>query len=162
MVYKQSNQTGIVRRRFWALLVILALLVGAFFFVLYDLQITHGDEYLERSQRKIAKTDTVEASRGEILDSLGRVLVTNQTKYQATIDLSLMGQPEQRNATLAELIALCQIHGIKWNDNLPITTEQPFQYTTDTPFFVLSAKEDGSEKQTKNFCEFFQNYIPLA
>lgn len=148
MVYKESNQHGIVRRRFWTLLIILALLIGTFSIVLYNLQIVHGDEYLERSQRKITKTETVEAARGNLLDSSGQILVTNQAQYQATIDLSLMGKTEQRNAALSEIIALCRDLGVSWNDTLPITPSSPFRFTSDTPYFTVSTTDEGAEKRS--------------
>ena len=54
-------------------MVLLAAVLVGFLWVLYDLQYVHGAEYLEQSRRKIAKTETVEASRGQILDRYGRV-----------------------------------------------------------------------------------------
>lgn len=145
MAHKRSPQDRIVHHRFRALIVILALFVGVFFFVLYDLQIVHGEEYLEQSQRKIAQTETVEAARGDILDSLGRVLVTNRISYQATLDTSLMGSVEQRNAIILELLQLCREHDVVWNDSLPISAQEPFTYTTVSPFYTATTTEDGQE-----------------
>ncbi|MGN1003316.1 MAG: penicillin-binding transpeptidase domain-containing protein [Oscillospiraceae bacterium] len=138
----------LIRRRLRVLLVLLAALVGVFCFLLYNLQIVHGAEYLERSQRKIAQTETVDAARGEILDTLGRVLVSNKNSYQATLDLSLMGNAAQRNATLQELLELCREQDVTWNDTLPITAQEPFTYTTESPFYTVSADEDGTETKT--------------
>ena len=138
----------LIRRRLRVLLVLLAALVGVFCFLLYDLQVVHGAEYLERSQRKIAQTETVDAARGEILDTLGRVLVSNKNSYQATLDLSLMGNAAQRNATLQELLELCREQDVTWNDTLPITAQEPFTYTTESPFYTVSTDEDGMETKT--------------
>ena len=135
----------LVHRRLRILLAILAVLIGVFFFVLYNLQITHGAEYLERSQYKIAQTETVDASRGGILDSLGRVLVSNRVSYQATLDLKLLGSAEQRNATLHELLALCREQNVVWNDSLPISAQSPFTFTSDTPYFYSTTNQDGEE-----------------
>ncbi|MGM9606988.1 MAG: penicillin-binding transpeptidase domain-containing protein [Oscillospiraceae bacterium] len=138
----------LIRRRLWALVLILAALVGAFCYVLYDLQVVQGTDYLERSQRKIPQTETVDADRGEILDSLGRVLVSNRISYQTTLDLSLMGSTEQRNATLKELLELSREQEMTWTDTLPITTQEPFTYTTDDPFYTTSTDEEGVETKT--------------
>ena len=62
-------------RRVWAMALLLALMVTAMGATLYDLQINNGDVYLEKTQLKIAETQTVEASRGQILDRNGQVLV---------------------------------------------------------------------------------------
>lgn len=145
MIDDKTEHSGIVRRRLWVLLLILAALMGVFCYMLYDLQIVHGEEYLERSQRKIAETETVEAARGELLDSLGRVLVTNRVGYQVTLDTSLLGTSEQRNATLTQLLEICRKYGVDWTDTLPITTEEPFSYTGAEPFFTISTNEDGED-----------------
>ncbi len=149
----------LVRRRLWVLMLLLAVLMAAFCFVLCDLQVVHGDDYLERSQNKIAQTETVDAVRGEILDSLGRVLVSNRVSYQATLDTSLMGTAAERNATLQELLELCRELGVDWTDTLPITAEAPFTYTTDEPFYTTSTDEEGA--QTRSLTRLGQLAVQL-
>ena len=87
-------------------MVLLAAVLVGFLWVLYDLQYVHGAEYLEQSRRKIAKTETVEASRGQILDRYGRVLVGNRASYNVSLDTSFMG--EERNAILLRLLEICR------------------------------------------------------
>ena len=142
---RNTEQSSLVPRRIWMLLALLAVLVGIFCFILYDLQIVHGAEYLEQSKRKIVETETVDASRGNILDNLGRVLVTNRTCYQTTLDLSLMGKAEQRNETLRELTEICREQKVDWNDSLSISDYPPFVFTTQTPYFVTSVDEKTGE-----------------
>ena len=88
----------IIRRRTHVLFTLFALLLAVFCYLLYGLQIVHGEEYRQRSQRRIAVTETVDAARGEILDSLGRVLVSNRVSYQVTLDTAQMGDEAARNA----------------------------------------------------------------
>jgi len=145
MYEKKPEESSLVPRRIWILLALLVVFIGIFLFVLYDLQIVHGADYLEQSKRKIVETETVDASRGDILDSLGRVLVTNRTCYQTTLDLSLMGKAEQRNETLRELLEICSEQQVEWNDSLPISAQAPFAFTTDTPYFALSTDEESGE-----------------
>lgn len=145
MYQKKTESAGLVPRRIRMLFALLVILLGIFCFVLYDLQIVHGAEYLEQSKRKIVETETVDASRGNILDSLGRVLVSNRTCYQTTLDLSLLGSGDQRSQTLSELIDICQEQGVKWNDSLSISTQAPFAYTTETPFFAVSTDQETGE-----------------
>lgn len=145
MYEKKTESTSLVPRRIWMLLALLAVFVGIFCFALYDLQIVHGAEYLEQSKRKIVETETVDASRGNILDSLGRVLVSNRTCYQTTLDLSLLGKAAQRNQTLRELLEICQEQGVEWNDSLSISAQAPYVFTTETPFFVTSTEEETGE-----------------
>ena len=149
MYGKKTEESSLVPRRIWMLLALLVVLVGLFCFILYDLQIVHGTEYLEQSKRKIVETETVDADRGDILDSLGRVLVTNRTCYQTTLDLSLMGKAEQRNEILRDLLEICNQQGVDWNDTLAISDHAPYVFTTDTPYFVTSTNEKTGEAVRK-------------
>lgn len=107
----------------------LAVLV-AFTWVLYDLQIQRGQDFLEQSRRKIARTETVDAARGEILDRYGRVLVSNRTSYNVSLDLSLMG--DGRNETILRLLDICGEQGVSWTDTLPVSRTAPFTSTLTT------------------------------
>lgn len=115
-------------------LVIFALggLLLSFVLVLYNIQVVNGAEYRSQSERKISNTEAVEAARGEILDRYGRVLVSNRTSYQVTLDAGLMGAEERRNPNLLSLIALCRSHSVTWTDTLPISATEPFTSTLDT------------------------------
>lgn len=108
---------------------VLVILILLFAWVLYDLQYVHGADYLAQSRRKIAKTETVEAARGEILDRYGRVLVTNSESYNVSLDTSFM---KDVNATLTKLLDICRTEGVTWTDTLPISSEAPFVFTFDT------------------------------
>lgn len=108
---------------------VLFLILLLFVWVLYDLQYVHGADYLAQSRRKIAKTETVEASRGDILDRYGRVLVTNRESYNVSLDTSFM---EDVNGTLGRLLDICRAEEVTWPDTLPISEEAPFVFTFDT------------------------------
>ena len=129
-------------RRVLAVLALLGVMLLVMGGTLYDLQIRQGEEYRRQSQYKIAEKETVEASRGWILDRNGRVLVSNETVYQVRLDTSLMD--EERNDILLALLQAARETGVEWNDSLPITAQPPFRYTTDTPFHVVSQNEDGT------------------
>ena len=49
-------------------LVIFAAILGAFCYVLYDIQYVHGQEYLDSAFYSVAQTETVGAARGEVKD----------------------------------------------------------------------------------------------
>ena len=112
-------------------LLVMAVMILCFALVLYNLQYVHGADYLEQSVRRISETQTVEAARGEILDRYGRVLVTNRTSYQVTLNTSLMGDAQQRNGTILSLITLSRQAGVTWTDTLPISQTAPFVYTLE-------------------------------
>ena len=110
-------------------MVLLAAVLVGFLWVLYDLQYVHGAEYLEQSRRKIAKTETVEASRGQILDRYGRVLVGNRASYNVSLDTSFMG--EDRNTVLLRLLDICREESVTWSDTLPVSRSAPYVFTAE-------------------------------
>jgi len=117
-------------RRLAGVLVVLLALLLLFVWQLYQLQIVHGAEHRAQSVRKITKTETVEAARGEILDRYGRVLVSNRTSYQVTLDTGVMGREVERNANLLALLSICREQGVAWSDAVvPISMAEPFTYT---------------------------------
>ena len=54
-----------------------------------------------------------------------------------------MGEEEERCATLLSLINTAREQNVTWSDTLPITTQPPFEYTTENPFYTTSTDEDG-------------------
>ena len=116
--------------RLRGILLVLIVILGLFTWVLYDLQIVRGADFRSQSVRKITKTETVEAARGQILDRYGRVLVSNRTSYQVTLDTSVMGAEAERNPNLLALLHICRDHNVTWTDAvLPISMTEPFTYT---------------------------------
>ncbi len=112
-------------------LFVLGALAVTFVLVLYNLQIVHGAEYRSQSVRKITNIETVEAARGEILDRYGRVLVSNRTGYQVTLNTKLMGAEASRNPNILALLDICRDQGVTWTDTLPISKTEPFVNTPD-------------------------------
>lgn len=113
--------------RLRGIMVLLLAAVCAFSWVLYDLQIRQGAVFAAQSQRKIIRTETVSASRGQLLDRYGRVLVSNRTSYNVNLTLSQMDDP---NDTILALIRICQKQEVTWADTLPLSTHAPFSLTT--------------------------------
>ena len=117
--------------RIWVVRVLLAAILAGFFLVLWNLQVVNGAYYRSQSVRKIVYTETVEAARGEILDRYGRVLVSNRTSYQVTLNTSFMGEESVRNPILTQLLAIAREEGVTWPDTLPISKTAPFTYTLE-------------------------------
>lgn len=129
---KQQEDGKLVRVRTYVLLALFAAVLCGFFFILYDVQYVNGQTYLDSANHSVARTESVSAARGELLDSYGRVLVSNETAYQVTLDVTLMGTKAERYATLAALLALCRSQGIDWADSLPVSTSAPYVYTLNS------------------------------
>jgi len=114
------------------LLILGSALLILFFVVLYELQIVSGAEYAAKANQQIARTETVEASRGRILDRYGRELVGNKLSYRVKLDTSLMGDEEQINETLLSLLELCRQYDVEWEDTFPVEVYSPYRYTLTT------------------------------
>ena len=133
-------------RRVWGVVLVLALILGGMGTTLYGLQINEGAKYYRQSQNKIAETEMVESNRGQILDRNGRPLVSDRAVYQVSLDTKLMG--DNRNATLLSLVEVAEENGVEWTESLPISQQEPFLFTTDTPYYTVSTNEDGTESLT--------------
>lgn len=133
------------RRRVWAIVVLLAIMLTSLGSTLYDLQINNGDKFYAESQYKTAETETVEAGRGQILDRNGRPLVSDRAVYQVRLNPSLMGKAPERNAILLSLVQVSREHQVEWADTLPISRTEPFTFTTEDPYFTINQDKDGNE-----------------
>lgn len=116
-----------LRLRSGLLIAIFLAVLGSYGAVLYDTQIVHGNDYQQQASYTTVQKDTVDSVRGEILDSRGRVLVSNTFGYEVTLDTSVMDG--RQHEILARLIALCQEEGVEWTDNLPVSAAPPYHFT---------------------------------
>ena len=128
--------------RLYVLAALFFIVAAVYIGVLYDTQVNNYDYYYASSVRSIARSETVEAARGDILDRYGRVLVSNRVTYQVALNTDAM--EKNRNDILLALIRIARDAGVEWEDTLPITAQPPFRYTTDTPFQYPTTDEEGS------------------
>jgi penicillin-binding protein 2 len=107
----------------------LAFMVTVYVVALYKLQIIDGTKYYEASRENKVSKETVTASRGNICDRYGRILVSNTECYNLELNTdALFAQPDP-NAFILEMIAKVEETGDKYIDELPITMTPPFEYT---------------------------------
>lgn len=123
------------------LIALFCAVLGGFMVVLYQTQIVHGDDYLISTNTHITQPQQVDSVRGEILDSCGRVLVTNEVGYNVELDWDAMGS--QRNEILTRLLEICREEGVEWTDTMPLSKTAPWSFTTDTPFSYEDTNDDG-------------------
>lgn len=129
-----------LRWRSGGLILAFAAALGFYVSVLYGLQVVNGDSYREQASYTTAVSETVDSVRGDILDSRGRVLVTNTSSYQVTLDTSIMGGAAGRNEILAQLIALCREDGVEWTDTFPVTASAPYRFTKSDVYTYVNVK----------------------
>ena len=119
-IIKPSRRTAMV------IIVLLALAVYLGF--LYQLQIVEGEEYYNRSSETKSSELTVTASRGNILDRYGRIMVSNKECYNLKIDIDKLFANADPNAVILELVEMVRGFGDDYIDDLPITMTPPFEY----------------------------------
>lgn len=108
------------------------LLCCAVLAALYSLQVVHSEDYLEESLNTVYRTEGVPAARGNLLDRNGRVLVTNQVRYDLTIQRTRLVTDPDPNGILLNLISMVEAEGIRHTDTLPVSESAPFRYTDMT------------------------------
>lgn len=94
---------------------------------LYTMQIRDGEEYLAKTERKILRSTTVKANRGEIFDRYGRPLVVNKKAFSLQIDKVSLGSNDL-NELILQITNVLEEGGESFVDTLPIT-EAPFSFT---------------------------------
>ncbi len=128
------NTTTMEKFRYYSRLSILLLLLAAFLLIagarLYNLQITHGADNLRQAERRLVRTVTVPAARGEILDRYGRPLVQNRLSYSVRLDMARLKKDAHADEVIYRLITLMRDSGVSYEDTFPVTAP-PFSYVAD-------------------------------
>ena len=127
---------------------------------LFNLQIVHGEEYLETSNIRLTRESVLKAARGNITDNSGTVLAGTTTSfnleiYKSKIDNSTLNQTLLRTAVVLEQ------NNSSYIDNFPIKVN-PFEYIyTDTERQIKwkkSNKLNESLSAEEVFYEFKKRY----
>lgn len=125
----------IKKERVIALAALFAVLLTVYIVALYKLQIIEGEKYYEESRNNMVTTSTVVAARGNLLDRYGRILTTNKSCYDLTINTDELFPNDDSvdaNATILELVNMIRDYGDDYIDDLPITTAPPFEFENVT------------------------------
>jgi len=106
-----------------------ALLMAIYLVALYKLQIIDGAAYYNQSENSVVTTQRVPAARGNILDRYGRVLVSNSSCNNLSINVTELFEQDDPNAVILSLCSAVERFGDTYIDTLPITAAPPFEYT---------------------------------
>lgn len=127
---KPKNHVKRLAPRIWTMVVFCAVVMAIFILQLINFQLINGEEYLNKAQSTQTYQFNVSAARGDIVDRYGRSIATNRTGYKVELSKGMM--TGDLNETLKELVEILQSSGESWNDTLPITTTEPFEFTIDS------------------------------
>ena len=104
--------------------------------LLYNMQVVNGSKYAAEGSASVSQS-TVKATRGEILDRNGKVLVGNRQGSAVVFDATKFpsfSEQEDRNKIILSLINLFEQNGDEWTDELPIYIDGDgnYAYTEDS------------------------------
>ncbi len=109
------------------ILIILSYLIGIILILqLFNLQIVHGEEYLEQSNSRLTRETSIKAARGNILDCNGNILAGTTTKYVLEIYKSKI-EENVLNDTIIRTINVLEKNGDTYIDEFWIEIE-PIKY----------------------------------
>lgn len=138
------------------ILIVIVYIIGIILFVqLFNLQIIHGEEYLEKSSSRLTRETTIHAARGNILDRNGNIIAGTQTKYTLNIYKSKI-DIETLNNTLLEVTKTLEANGDTYRDNFPIQLN-PIKFTIEEEKQKKWLKNNNLE-ETLNAEEVLQKY----
>ncbi len=138
-------------------LIILVVLIGVIYLIqLFNLQIVNGEEYREQSSKKMLRTETVTAARGEITDRNGVILATNKLSfdvqlYKVRVDTSV------QNESIEKLITILELNGDKIYSTFPVNdTLDGFSFSdTDEE---KEWKEENNIDENASFDDVIKKY----
>lgn len=135
-------------------------LIGIILIVqLFNLQIVHGSKYREESNTRLTRESTLEATRGEILDRSGNVLVSSSQKFNLELYKSKI-DTNSLNDSILKIIQVLEKYNVSYVDSFPIKID-PFEYTiADTNLLNWKSNNGIDENATAEeaFYKFKDKY----
>lgn len=127
---------GFFTSRLTLFTLVFLILGGILAYRCFDLQIVHGEEYLEDFVLQIEKTRDIASTRGNIYDRNGNVLAYNELAYSVKIeDVYESGKKKNANLneTILKLIRMIEKNGDKVNSDFKIMLNEDgeFEFTVD-------------------------------
>lgn len=157
----KENFLNLITSRSFFMVVVMCLIAAIMIHKVFDLQIVHGEEYLDSFQMKIKKERTIQGSRGNIYDRNGNLLAYNELAHSVTIeDVYESGKMKNYNlnSTIATLIKMIEANGdstvsdfnivLDKNNNYVFTVEgtQLYRFLADVYGHATIDKLEEKEK----------------
>jgi penicillin-binding protein 2 len=117
-------------------------------FKFYALQIINYDKYTNDLRASVQREIEIPATRGLIFDRYGRPLAVNKPTNVLKFDQQVKMKKDDLNKTLLDVIKVIEKNGDTYLDNVPISKETPFEFTTDKSqikSFIYTIPYDNEE-----------------
>ncbi|MBR3024978.1 MAG: hypothetical protein IKH71_11045, partial [Oscillospiraceae bacterium] len=99
---------------------------------LMKIQIVEHEIYTADKPSVYTEEQTLHATRGEIKDVRGVPIVENKLGFNVIIQKSTFPEDNREaNAVILRIADFLTREGYRYYDSLPVTTEAPFEFTTD-------------------------------
>ena len=129
-----------LRSSFLVLLVLAS--AGLGIYRLVTLQIAAAEEESRQTVVESVYTQMIPATRGEIVDSMGNVIVGNKIGYSIIIEQAYFpSDAAEGNAVIYETVKLLREAGYEWNDTMPISKSEPYVFAKDREKDVAAMKK---------------------
>ena len=127
---------GILTNRLTVFTVLFLILGGILVYRCFDLQIVHGQEYLDEFVLEVEKTRDIASTRGNIYDRNGNILAYNELAYSVKVEdvfESGSSKNEKINQMLLRLIRMIEKNGDNVITDFRIVLDEDgeFAYTVD-------------------------------
>ena len=110
------------------ILTLLTYIIGIILLIqLFNLQVVHGEEYLEKSSSRLTRETTIVAARGNILDRNGNIIAGTVSKYSLNIYRSKI-DTDTLNNTALQVIRVLETNGDTYKDDFPVKLN-PIEFT---------------------------------
>lgn len=130
-------------------------LIGIIIIVqLFNLQIIHGQEYLEQANSRLTRETTIKAARGNFLDRNGNIIAGNKYGYTLNLYKSKIKQ-ETLNNIILHTVQVLEKNSDSYQDRFPINITT-FEYTIKNPEEWLKNNE---LKETLTAKEAFNSFV---
>lgn len=137
------------KNRYFIISIFVVIIGLIFIYRLLQLQIVHGQEYKDQSERRLLKSVAIKPPRGEIFDRYGRPLATNRMGFSVQIHKTDISQ-QKFNDILLNVIKIIETNGDSYVDTLPISLSSPFEFKfSDADEAIRKQKEQKWKKNKK-------------
>ncbi|MDR0920042.1 MAG: hypothetical protein LBM93_12500 [Oscillospiraceae bacterium] len=136
-----------------SLLIALSLAFMAYCSVkLMDIQVVNGSKYLLQEDVIYKTTQTLNATRGQIMDALGNPIVENTTGFDVIVSKAYFPKDNaEGNEVIIGIVRM--LEGVTLNDSLPISLTSPFNWHGDmTSIYTLRKKININSYATAPNC----------
>lgn len=98
---------------------------------LMKIQVVEGESYTNMLENQKKITQTLNTTRGEIVDINGKKIIENKVGYIVLVEKAFFPSDNEKsraNEILRDVVNILTKYGHEWKETLPITKEAPYEF----------------------------------